>query len=169
MIDEERRGLFTSLSSAAKGRTEERKKPLRPPYCGDPSLFQSLCPGCETKACAGACEEEIILIDEKGIPFLDFSRRGCTFCDACADVCEADVLSDKSLNFIDTNVEIDILKCLAWQQVMCNSCKDPCLEHAITFLGLFRPEIDMNRCTGCGWCNTVCPADAISFVPKKKD
>ncbi|WP_201353675.1 ferredoxin-type protein NapF [Hydrogenimonas urashimensis] len=168
MIDEERRGLFASLSSAIKKEKQREKPVVRPPYNTDPSLFYKLCPDCSDKRCAGVCEEEIIVIDERGTPTLDFSKNGCTFCDACADACDSGVLSDKTLNFVDTTVEIDVLKCVAWHQVLCSSCKDPCLENAIVFLGLFRPEIDMDRCTGCGWCRPVCPADAILFIPPKR-
>ncbi len=164
MINEERRGLFTSLSSAMKGTQNQETKIVRPPYNKDASLFHTLCPECDEKACAKVCEEEIILIRDDGTPELTFKEKGCTFCDACADACEPGVLSDKSIKYIEGKVEIDLLKCIAWHQVMCSSCKDPCLEDAIVFLGLFRPEIDMKKCTGCGWCFPVCPADAIKIV-----
>ena len=164
MIDKERRGLVTSLSSAIKGEKADEVKIVRPPYAPDASLFQTLCPECESKACAKVCEEEIIVIRKDGTPELTFAQKGCTFCDRCAEACEPGVLSDKSLHFIDAKVEIDVLKCVAWHQVMCHSCKDPCIDDAIRFLGLFRPEIETERCTGCGWCLPVCPADAIKIV-----
>jgi ferredoxin-type protein NapF len=169
MIDEERRGLFASLSSALKQEKPEQKPVIRPPYNNDPSLFHRICPDCIEKQCSKVCEEEIIVIDESGSPTLNFSRKGCTFCDACADACDAGVLSDKTVHFVDATVEINVLKCIAWHQVMCSSCKEPCLDDAIAFIGLFRPEIDMTRCTACGWCIPVCPADAIEIVPGRKD
>ena len=165
MVDEGRRGVFASLSSALKGRKREsRPSVIRPPYNKDPDLFHRLCPECMDKPCVGVCEEEIIEIDEEGTPRLSFSKRGCTFCDACLDACEAGVLSDKTINSVNAVVEIDVLKCMAWHQSICSSCKDPCLEDAITFLGLFRPEIVSDRCTGCGWCVHVCPSDAINVL-----
>ena len=138
---------------------------VRPPYHRDASLFQTLCPQCDAKACATACEEEIIVIMDDGTPMLDFSKRGCTFCDRCSEVCDAGVLDDVTKTKIEAKFEIDMLKCIAWHQVMCSSCKDPCLEDAIVFLGLFRPEIDPDRCTACGWCVPVCPTNAIVFSP----
>ncbi len=165
MVDEGRRGIFASLSSALKGeKRESQPHTVRPPYNSDPDLFHRLCPECADKPCAGVCEEEIIEIDEEGTPVLSFSKRGCTFCDACLDACEPGVLSDKTLNSINAVVEIDVLKCMAWHQSICSSCKDPCLEDAIAFLGLFRPQIVSDRCTGCGWCIHVCPSDAINIV-----
>jgi len=169
MIDEERRGLFASLSSAFKNEKTQKKAVIRPPYQSDLSLFYKLCPECTGKQCVEACEEEIIVIDEAGTPTLNFSERGCTFCDACSDACDAGVLSDKTLNFVNATVEINVLKCIAWHQVMCSSCKEPCMEDAIAFIGLFRPKIGMDRCTACGWCIPVCPADAIEIVPGRKE
>lgn len=165
MPDIERRRLFASVSSLISNQKREEKSRVYPPYCSDESLFLKLCPECIDKPCAKACEEEIIFIDENGVPTLNFAERGCTFCDACIDACKNDVLNDKSLNSIKATVEINVLKCIAWHQVMCSSCKEPCLEDAITFLGLFRPEIDNGKCTSCGWCLSVCPADAIEVIP----
>ncbi len=164
MVDEGRRGIFASLSSAFKGEKRESQTPIRPPYNSDPALFLRLCPECIDKPCAGVCEEEIIEIEQDGTPKLSFSNRGCTFCDACLEACEAGVLSDKTINSINVEVQIDVLKCMAWHQSICSSCKDPCLEDAISFLGLFRPEIVSDRCTGCGWCIHVCPSNAINIV-----
>ncbi len=166
MIDRGRRKLFTALSSTVK-KGEGAASVVRPPYARDVSLFQTLCPQCESKACASACEEEIIVIGEDGTPTLDFSKRGCTFCDRCAEVCEAGVLDDVTKSHVEAKIEIDVLKCVAWHQVMCSSCKEPCLEDAIVFLGLFRPQVDMNKCTACGWCLSVCPTNAIAVIPPK--
>jgi len=157
MPDIKRRRLFAPVKT-------ETKNHIYPPYCSDRSLFHKLCPQCSDKPCVKACEEEIISIDENGIPALNFAKRGCTFCDACADACELNVLSDKRLTSINATVEIDLLKCVAWHQTMCSSCKEPCLEDAIVFLGLFRPEIDSNKCTACGWCLSVCPTEAIKIT-----
>jgi len=164
MPDIERRRLFASVSSLLDNNKKEVTNTIYPPYCSDTSLFPRLCPQCLDKPCAKACEEEIIFIDENSIPTLNFAKRGCTFCDACADACTYDVLNDKTLTSIKADVEIDLLKCVAWHQTMCSSCKEPCLEDAIVFLGLFRPEIDSNKCTACGWCLSVCPTEAIKIT-----
>jgi formate hydrogenlyase subunit 6/NADH:ubiquinone oxidoreductase subunit I len=34
---------------------------------------------------------------------------------------------------------------------------------------MFRPEIDLNRCTACGFCIKYCPTEAISIVFDKKE
>ena len=49
---------------------------------------------------------------------------------------------------INAKIEINVLECLSWNQTMCFSCKDPCLDDAITFLGMFIK---------------VCPTNAIKI------
>ena len=163
----ERRELFNSLTSSfrpsVKEEQEVKKRSIRPPYYNQLEDFDE-CIECENKPCSVACEESIILIQEDGTPSLDLTTpTGCTFCDECAKVCELDILQiDKKRN-IDAIIEIDILKCLSWSQTMCFSCKEPCIDNAIEFLGMFRPTIDQNKCTACGFCISRCPTNAITI------
>jgi ferredoxin-type protein NapF len=148
--------------------SQEEDSPLlvRPPYGKDESTFQSECPSCESKACVASCDEKIIVILDDGTPTLDFSKNGCTFCDECANVCDADVLS---LQNIDTSEKLNAMfrisleGCVAHHGVICNACKEPCIDDAILFNGMFNPVIDEDRCTGCGFCIARCPTQAISF------
>jgi len=147
---------------------QEEKTPLlvRPPYGKDESTFQSKCPSCESKACVASCDEKIIVILDDGTPTLDFSKNGCTFCDECANVCEADVLSlenSETTEKLNAMFRINIEGCVAHHGVICNSCKEPCIDDAILFNGMFNPIIDEDRCTGCGFCMARCPTQAISF------
>jgi len=152
-----RRELFTSLLRTKP--KEEVSSPLFPPYYSDEQDFEK-CRECESKACASACEEQIItIVDEK--PSLDFSASGCTFCDECAKVCQGDVLAVEKKRVLP-RVVIDILGCLAWQKTICSMCKDVCLDRAIEFVGLFNPQIN-DKCTGCGFCVGVCPTKAIKI------
>ena len=134
---------------------------IRPPYFQDETLFEQECINCDGK-CADVCEENIIFIENK-IPIIKFDTRGCTYCDECAKSCEKDVLKIEYKSNIDAKISIDMLKCLSWNSTMCFSCKDPCLDDALKFLGIFRPEIDNDLCTACGFCIKVCPTDAISM------
>ncbi len=141
---------------------------VRPPYGEDESLFQSGCLACESKACVASCEEKIIVLDENGVPTLDFSLNGCTFCEACAEVCEADVLSIErsgGVEWINARFRIQSEACMAHNGVICFACKEPCMEDAILFNGMFNPVIDEDRCTGCGFCLGRCPTHAIDYVP----
>ncbi len=155
----DRRELFRKLFS----KEEEKTTPL-PPYYKNISDFEK-CEDCSE--CAKVCEESIIVIEDNK-PILDFSKSGCTFCDECAEVCPKDVLKKEYKRVINVIMEIDILKCLAWNQTMCRFCLDVCDERAVKFLGLFRPEIITDVCTGCGFCVGVCPTDAIKINKRKE-
>jgi len=160
-----RRELFSSFTSAFRGdsKSEVKESIIRPPYYADIEAF-SLCIECQDKPCATTCEEKIILIGEDGTPKLDLkTATGCTFCDECAEVCEVDVLQVDKMRNIDALIEIDMLKCMSWHQTICFSCKEPCIDNAIDFLGMFRPTIDQNKCTSCGFCVSRCPSDAITI------
>ena len=141
---------------------------VRPPYGLSESLFQSECPVCESQACVTSCEEKILFIGEDGTAQLSFASSGCTFCDDCAKVCELGVLSLEQSAYtekIAADFRITTQGCVAHNSVICFSCKEPCMDDAILFNGMFNPVIDMNLCTGCGFCISVCPVDAIECSP----
>jgi len=162
-----RRELFHAFTKHL-GNGEEEKKPLpvRPPYGLNESLFQSKCPGCEGNACVTSCDEKIIHIAQDGTPVLDFAQNGCTFCDACAEACPEGVLSlahETTSTWLNAVFKISLDACVAHHGVICYSCKEPCIDDAILFNGLFNPVIDDERCTACGFCLSRCPTQAISY------
>ncbi|MEA2110821.1 MAG: ferredoxin-type protein NapF [Campylobacterota bacterium] len=154
-----RRELFGSLASAFKPKQEAL---IRPSYFQDESAFDKECHQCDSM-CATVCEEQIIEIAEDKTPYLVFQQSGCTYCDECAIACEPGVLHVDYRSDIHAMFEINVVKCMSWHNTMCFSCKDPCLDDAIIFDGVFRPQIDMSKCTSCGFCVKVCPTDAINF------
>lgn len=151
-----RRDFFSFLGSSAA-----LKAPMiRPPYAGDAMRFGSVCLTCNDKACVNACEEHIIRISDKGTPYLDFGQSGCTYCEACLKACTHEVLYDANAP-IRAHVLIDTQKCMSHHGVICFTCKEPCLEDAILFSGLYRPVIESEKCTACGFCLSRCPSGAI--------
>jgi ferredoxin-type protein NapF len=160
MSELQRRKLFSSFR---KHFSAQEAVILRPPYCADFALFDSECLTCKEKSCASLCQEEIILIDNEGKPFLSFKQSGCTYCDACAKACESGVLNLTCKAKINAKVTINTQNCLAWQEVICSSCLDVCKTKAIEFFGLFRPKIDEKKCTSCGLCFSLCPTRAIDI------
>ena len=155
----QRRELFSFLSSQLKPKAEQESY-LRPPYYSNVNAFDTECQKCDGK-CATLCQEQIIVINSDKTPSLDFSKSGCTYCDACALACEFDVLKIEDKKKIDADITINEKTCLSWMGVMCFSCKDPCLEDAIEFKAMFMPTIDMLKCTACGFCTGRCPTLAI--------
>lgn len=168
----DRRGFLKALPFLPKATLEEikeekkentKKDVIRPPYSDENSDF-SQCKECEG-SCVLSCEERILFRDIDGSPYVSFNGKGCTFCKKCAESCELDVLSLEKPAKINANLKIEINKCLAWNGTMCFSCKEPCLDNAIRFEGIFKPQILSDLCTGCGFCIPVCPTGAISIKP----
>ena len=157
----DRRELFRSLSSSFSKKADGRQEVIRPPYCDENSSFDKECMNCDGR-CATFCEENIIVIQEDKTPKLDFKLGGCTYCDECAKACEPNVLDIGLKSNIQAKFEIDLIKCLSWNNVMCFSCKDPCLDDAIEFIAMFRPSIT-DKCTSCGFCLNICPTEAITY------
>lgn len=61
---------------------------------------------------------------------------------------------------------VAIIECI--QEIPCNPCEDSCPFHAI-FIGediSKNPILDLEKCTGCGTCVSVCPGLAI-FLENK--
>jgi len=156
----DRRELFKSFGKPFK-KEEKKEIVIFPPYFLNKEDFAKSCVTCEDKSCRTVCEEDIIIIDKKGIPRLDLQNGGCTYCDECAITCEQDVLDIKYKQNIQCDIKIDTVKCLSWQNTMCFSCKDPCIDNAIDFFGMFKPTINQDKCTSCGFCISVCPTNAI--------
>ena len=161
-----RRDFLNVFKKPLDSNKESAPLAVRPPYGLNESLFQSKCVTCESKACVTSCDEQIIVIQADGTPRLDFSKRGCTFCEDCASACEPNVLSlehTHTSDRINATFRISTEGCVAHHGVICFSCKEPCIDDAILFNGMFNPVIDMDRCTGCGFCLGRCPTQAIDF------
>lgn len=165
----ERRDFLTLFKQPFDKKSKASTCVVRPPYCSDESALQNECPACETQACVTSCDEQIIIIDANRTPILNFTKSGCTFCEACAEACEKDGLGILSLSNTHTsekiNAEFTISteSCVAHHGVICFSCKEPCIDDAILFNGMFNPVIDMDKCTGCGFCMQKCPTKAINY------
>lgn len=154
----ERRDLFTFFFKSKK--EEVKETIIRPPYFLDEFSFNKDCQNCEGM-CATFCQEKIIVIMVDKTPKIDFNLGGCTYCNECANVCPSGVLKIENRKLIKANIQIDHNKCMSWSSVMCFSCKDPCMDDAIKFNGLFSPIIDEEKCTNCGFCVAICPSEAI--------
>ena len=162
----QRRDFFKSFVKPLRSAKEESPLLVRPPYGSSESLFQSKCPDCESKACVASCDEKIIFTSQDGTPALTFKVNGCTFCDACAEACEAGVLSlenEETSAWLNAIFRISLESCVAHHGVICHSCKEPCIDDAILFNGMFNPVIDEEKCTACGFCLSRCPTQAISY------
>jgi len=166
-----RRDFFKKFASPIL-EEKEKKKPslfLRPPYYKDIEAFDKECINCIDKACASACDEQIIVIEAGGTPILNYTKSGCTFCQECALVCELGVLQVENERKVNATFIINKQSCLAHNQSVCFSCKEPCIDNAIIFRGMFEPIIDIDKCTACGFCLSRCPTNAIEYIINQEE
>lgn len=161
MHDSKKREAFASLFKPLL--KQKKSDHVRPPYAKNKALFEKHCLTCKELSCMEACEENIIVLDEEKKPCLLFTHSGCTFCEACAKACPLGVLDVLASSTIYARFSIDTKACLAWNGVVCCSCSDACEAKAIPFLGMFRPIIETDKCTGCGFCYGVCPSNAVQY------
>jgi ferredoxin-type protein NapF len=162
----DRRDFLTKLINPTASTSKNSPLVVRPPYGVSESIFQSECILCEDKPCVASCDEQIIVIDKDDTPILDFREKGCTFCQECSEACKPDVLrllDEDTKEHINADFRISIDGCVAHHGVVCFSCKEPCIDDAILFNGMFNPVIDMDICTSCGYCMARCPTKAISY------
>lgn len=157
MQEQGRRGFFTALASVFK---EESSHMIHPPYAVANATYEE-CKTCDAM-CVSVCEEKILKRDAQGVPFVDFSSNGCSDCHKCLESCIPNVLNDPQ-RFIQAKARISMMSCMSHHNTICFSCKEPCMENAIVFEGMFRPIIIPDKCTGCGYCVAVCPGAAIAL------
>lgn len=154
-IDVTRRRLFGGRPRATA---------IRPPWTGP--AFEADCTRC--RACLPACPESILSADARGYPQVSFAEQGCSFCGNCAKACPAPVF-DLARPAWQLAVAIAVERCLPYQGVVCQSCRDACGAGAILFPltagQTARPVIDDDACTGCGFCAGVCPTKAVTIIP----
>lgn len=148
-----------------RGDLSGRKAPQRPPWALREDEFLAACTRCGD--CAAACPEKIIVV-ERGYPRIDFARGACSFCGDCAAVCRPAairrVAGERPWRILPTFGD----KCMARENVVCRTCGDACEMAAIRFRprlgGAALPEVDGEKCTGCGACAAPCPAAAIALA-----
>ncbi len=169
--DAGRRAFLRGALLTREGRAEEKKRqnplgPAPPWHQGLP--LTSHCLDC-AQPCVSRCETGIIRIhpgshDHAGIPYLDFSAGGCTFCQACVEACPIDItIGNKATPSLGT-LTINRNSCIAWQDIICMSCSHACDYKAIATSYQRRPRVDASACTGCGKCVSVCPVKALTVA-----
>ena len=107
------------------------------------------------------------------LPEMDFSANYCDFCaeenggnPLCVQVCPTKALAfgkdenpaDAILGYAELNMDW----CLAYRFIGCRFCYDACIEArgadkaVIKLDELARPVVEVNKCNGCGACESVC-------------
>ncbi len=149
-----------------RGDIRVQRLPLRPPWSVTEVDFNRDCTRCE--GCIKACPEAILIAGSGGFPEVNFALGECTFCGDCVAACEAPVFRPRQQPPWQQQAEISDA-CITQKQVVCRSCSENCEPEAIQFrLGVGAvgiPEVDLDRCNGCGACVAVCPTQAVKVAP----
>ena len=154
-------------------------KPIRPPGAIDESNFTAVCIRCGN--CTRACPAGIIEPDpgRHGLagfmtPTLRFDNNYCQEdCNSCNAVCPSGAIAGLSLaEKSKTTVglaKVDMSLCLLSEERECTACVRICPYDAVKLVFseedyISIPEIDPDKCTGCGACEWVCPVSPIKAI-----
>lgn len=146
---------------------------IRPPWSKPEEIFLEQCARCDD--CITKCQQKIIQRGRGGFPQIDFKRGFCTFCGDCVKVCGYGALAFSSnLEQLPWSLSIKIKDdCLAKNGVVCRICGERCEESAIHFQlqtgGRAKPTINLELCSGCGECFSVCPSQSVNIQPQSSE
>lgn len=159
-----------------------KASPLRPPGAADEGRFAALCVRCGN--CLRACPQAILYPDTGaagitglGAPVVRIGPGYCDeWCRACAQVCPTGALERLSLpekqRVALGAAEVARGDCIAWSRgAYCMVCDEFCPYGAIRSVkhnGVNCPDVDPERCRGCGLCQTVCPAPRTAIIVKPR-
>ena len=154
-----------------RGNLTGRDSAIRPPWAVEESEFVARCDQCSE--CVAACPSHLIEAANDGLPFMNFLKGECDFCHACARACTTGALvyRDEANQPIWSLAATIESTCIAFNGVVCRTCGEHCETAAIRFVHVVGrgaiPQVDLERCTGCGACVSVCPVKAVSMGPAK--
>jgi len=155
-----KRAFFRKLAS-------QNRNSIRPPWSVDEYQFVEACRDCS--ACLEICPESIIEFDSRMQPRINFHKGECIFCADCVSVCQSGALQKTTEDAWPWIASVTLIKaCLAEQNTLCRSCGEVCEHEALGFPlragGIARPEINHEKCSGCGACVAICPTRALEIA-----
>ncbi|MBQ0961594.1 ferredoxin-type protein NapF [Ideonella sp. 4Y11] len=139
--------------------------PPRPPWALRPErAFTERCTRCGD--CVRACPHALLSAGDGGYPQIAFTRQGCTLCGDCRRACPSGALDPQATDAFTARVSV-ARHCLAERGVECRVCAEACDARALRFRpqpgGVWRLQVDLGACTGCGACVAPCPVGAITL------
>ncbi|MFT5172648.1 MAG: ferredoxin-type protein NapG [Gammaproteobacteria bacterium] len=144
---------------------------IRPPFALQEIDFLLACTRCD--GCIDACPHHVVFALPNrlgaafaGTPALDLLNHGCHLCDAwpCVAACAPGALrlgqqdADGAVRIVPklAVARIDTDHCLPYMGPECGACAGSCPIPEALHFNAERPEIDEQRCVGCGLCRQSC-------------
>ncbi|MEZ4742952.1 MAG: 4Fe-4S dicluster domain-containing protein [Bdellovibrionota bacterium] len=158
-----RQGALAAMSKEVLGSTYKREH-LRPPGAIPEPEFLVTCTRCGY--CAEACPYgsiELIENNENSLkdntPTINVFDTPCHYCQdtPCVTACEPGALNKKAIGGMG-KAKFKQEHCLVTQGQYCDYCFNSCPAtiKAITKTDAKIPEIDQDKCIGCGKCAYIC-------------
>lgn len=147
-----------------RGRFKKDEFVLRPPWSLPEAQFIEACTRCDE--CISICPEKVIQKGQGGFPEIVFKNSGCEFCEECLDVCKPKALNKPTEDAQPWIIKAEIKSsCIAYHGTICRTCGEACNDEAIHFKlepgKVGEPILNLDNCTGCGFCIAMCPVDAV--------
>lgn len=162
-----RKNLISFLDIFETPVVEKKSKMIRPPGAKQTEEeFLNLCEGCAK--CTEACTFnaiEMVQTKEKQTPVLQLEKTPCRWCVdmPCIVACPSGALSFPEEGDVPSigKAKINMSLCLNSHGMLCDECAIFCPTNikAITMKNR-KPELDLDKCTGCGVCSYYCQADS---------
>lgn len=151
---------------------------VRPPGALSPAAFRQICTRCDD--CLRACPHWVIRKagpemgpELEATPIVIPKENPCLFCEGlpCIAACKegALVLPAGDARPAIGIADVDGERCFMGRGQPCDYCVTHCPEEpkAITASRVGEPaKVDRDRCTGCGKCAQICPAEALRIRPR---
>jgi len=173
-------GIVLALLSRKIGAARGEDAPLRPPGAVEEDIFTGLCVRCGN--CARVCPSKIIIPDsgQAGVwgflaPVIGYEKEYCREdCVACTQVCPSGALQpldlERKRRYVIGEALVDGSLCLTTlAKKDCDACAGACPFNAVHIhwdedLYVAYPLINVDKCNGCGACETVCPIAGFKAI-----
>src|SRR5574344_192613 len=179
-VKAQERKLDGGLAAIQDKEMPQRKTPLTPPGSLSAANFAKHCTACQL--CVSECPNQVLRPSGNILtlmqPEMQYEKGYCRpECNHCSHVCPTGAIrpirrEEKSSIQIGNAVWIKKNCIVTTDQVSCGNCARHCPAGAITMVALNPgdpmslqiPNIDTERCIGCGACEYLCPARPFSAI-----